>query len=60
MLFKCPFEVAIGIGIEHGGIIVLFDSDPDLDLDLDRVSAGYDLSIPERHAFTLEAAIHSI
>jgi hypothetical protein len=37
MLFKCLFEIAIGIGIEHAGMIVLldFDSDPDSDFDPD-------------------------
>jgi hypothetical protein len=29
MLFKSLFAIAIGIGIEHVGVIVLFDFDPD-------------------------------
>jgi hypothetical protein len=29
MLFKCLFGIEIGIGIEHDGSIVLFDSDFD-------------------------------
>ena len=33
MLFKCPLgiEIAIGIGIERGGIMDLFDFDSDPD-----------------------------
>jgi uncharacterized membrane protein len=33
MLFLCLFGVAIGIGIEHAGIILLFDFDSDFDPD---------------------------
>jgi hypothetical protein len=33
MLFKSLFGIAIGIGIEHVGMIVLFDFDSDPDSD---------------------------
>lgn len=35
MHFKSLFGIAIGIGIEHDGIIVLFDFDSDFDSDFD-------------------------
>jgi hypothetical protein len=35
MLFKSLFGIAIRIGIEHAGMIVLFDFDSDPDFDPD-------------------------
>jgi hypothetical protein len=35
MLFKSLFGIAIGIGIEHAGMIVLFDFDNDPDSEFD-------------------------